>query len=67
MTQLSSFNQFGSQNEQFSQFPHIFHRDQTCLASLTSMTLELRTQNLYLFDLILPKLVFLMTVQAHQE
>ena len=68
MTQLSSFNQFGSKNEQFSQFAHIFHRDQTCLASLTSPTLKLLTQNLYLSDLIMPKPVFLMTVQeAHKE
>ena len=68
MTQLSSFNQFGSKNEQFSQFGHIFHRDQTCLASLASLTLKLLTQNLYLSDLIMPKLVFWMTVQeAHKE
>ena len=39
--ELSSFNWFGSKNEQFSQFAHIFHRDQTCLASLTSPTLKL--------------------------
>ena len=58
----------GSKNEQFSQFAHIFHRDQTCLASPTSPTLKLLTQNLYLSDLIMPKLVFLMTVQeAHKE
>ena len=38
------------------------------LASLTSPTLKLLTQNLYLSDLIMPKLVFLMTVQeAHKE
>ena len=68
MTQLSSFNQFGGKNEQFSQFAHIFHRDQTCLASPTSPTLKLLTQNLYSSDLIMPKLVFLMTVQeAHKE
>ena len=68
MPELSSFNWFGSKHEQFSQFAHIFHRDQTCLASLTSPTLKLLTQNLYLSDLIVPKLVFLMTVQeAHKE
>ena len=68
MPELSSFNWFGSKNEQFSQFAHIFHRDQTCLASLMSLTLKLLTQNLYLSDLIMPKPVFLMTVQeAHKE
>ena len=68
MPELSSFNWFGGKNEQFSQFAHIFHRDQTCFASLTSLTLKLLTQNLYLSDLIMPKLVFLMTVQeAHKE
>ena len=56
MAQLSSFNQFGGKNEQFSQFTHIFHRDQTCLASPTSLTLKLLTQNLYLSDLIMPLL-----------
>ena len=67
MPELSSFNWFGSKNEQFSQFAHIFHRDQTCLASPTSLTLKLLT-NLYLSDLIMPKLVFLMTVhEAHKE
>ena len=67
MPDLSSFNWFGSKNEQFSQFAHIFHRDQTCLASPTSPTLKLLT-NLYLSDLIMPKLVFLMTVhEAHKE
>ena len=65
MPELSSFNWFDSKNEQFSQFAHIFHRDQTCLAS---PTLKLLTQNLYLSDLIMPKPVFLMTVQeAHKE
>ena len=65
MPELSSFNWFGGKNEQFSQFAHIFHRDQTCLASLT---LKLLTQNLYLSDLIIPKPVFLMIVQeAHKE
>ena len=67
MPELSSLNWFGSKNEQFSQFAHIFHRDQTCLASLTSPTLKLLT-NLYLSDLIMPKPVFLMTVhEAHKE
>ena len=38
------------------------------LASLMSPTLKLLTQNLYLSDLIMPKPVFLMTVQeAHKE
>ena len=38
------------------------------LASLTSPTLKLLTQNLYLSDLITPKPVFLMTVhEAHKE
>ena len=64
MPELSIFNWFGSKNEQFSQFTHIFHRDQTCLASLT---LKLFT-NLYLSDLILPKPVFLMTAhEAYKE
>ena len=68
MPELFSFSWFGGKNEQFSQFAHIFHRDQTCLASLTSPTLKLLTQNLYLSDLIMPKPVFLMTVQeAHKE
>ena len=68
MPELSSFNWFGGKNEQFSQFAHIFHRDQTCLASLTSLTWKLLTQNLYLSDLIMPKPVFFMTVQeAHKE
>ena len=67
MPELSSFNWFGGKNEQFSQFTHIFHRDQTCLVSLTSPTLKLLT-NLYLSDLIMPKPVFLMTVhEAHKE
>ena len=67
MPELSSFNWFGSKNEQFSQFAHIFHRDQACLTSPMSPTLKLLT-NLYLSDLIMPKLVFLMTVQeAHKE
>ena len=51
MPELSSFNWFGGEKEQFSQFAHIFHRDQTCLASLTSPTLKLLT-NLYLLYLI---------------
>ena len=68
MPELSSFSWFSGKNEQFSQFAHIFHRDQTCLASLTSLTLKLLTQNLYLSDVIMPKPVFLMTVQeAHKE
>ena len=67
MPELSSFNWFGSKNKQFSQFAHIFHRDQTCLASSTSLTLKLLT-NFYLSDLIMPKPVFLMTVhEAHKE
>ena len=67
MPELSSFNWFGSKNEQFSQFAHIFQRDQTCLASPMSPTLKLLT-NLYLSDLIMPKLVFLITVhEAHRE
>ena len=67
MPELASFNWLSSKNEQFSQFPHIFHRDQTCLASPTSPTLKLFT-NLYLSDLIMPKPVFLMTVhEAHKE
>ena len=38
------------------------------LPSLMSPTLKLLTQNLYLSDLIMPKLVFLMTVQeVHKE
>ena len=38
------------------------------LASPTSLTLKLLTQNLYLSDLIMPKPIFLMTVQeAHKE
>ena len=38
------------------------------MASPMSLTLKLLTQNLYLSDLIMPKLVFLMTVQeAHKE
>ena len=41
MPELSSFNWFGGKNEQFSQFAHIFHTDQTCLASLMSPTLKL--------------------------
>ena len=64
MPELSSFNWFGSKNEQFSQFTHIFHRDQTCLAS---PTLKLVT-NLYLSDLIMLKPVFLITVhEAYKE
>ena len=67
MTQLSSFNQFGGKNEQFSQFAHIFHRDQTCFGISDVSDIEI-TQNLYLSDLIMPKPVFLMTVQeAHKE
>ena len=65
MPEWSSFNWFGSKNEQFSQFTHIFHRDQTCLASLMSPTLKLLKIYIYL---IMPKLVFLMTVpEAHKE
>ena len=69
MTQLSSFNQFGSKNEQFSQFTHGFHRNQTCFGISDVSDIEI-TQNLYLYlsDLIMPKPVFLMTVQeAHKE
>ena len=51
MPELSSFNWFGRKKEQFSQFPNIFHRDQTCLASSMSPTLKLLT-NLYLLYLI---------------
>ena len=51
MPELSSFNWFGRKKEQFSQFVHIFHRDQTCLATSTSPTLKLLT-NLYLLYLI---------------
>ena len=67
MTQLSSFNQFGGKNEQFSWFAHRFHRDQTCFGIFNISDIEI-TQNLYLSDLIMPKPVFLMTVQeAHKE
>ena len=45
-----------------------FTKIRSVLASLTSLTLKLLTQNLYLSDLIMPKPVFLMTVQeAHKE
>ena len=56
------------ENEQFSQFAHIFHRDQTCLASSMSSTLKLLLKLLFISDLIMPKPVYLMTVhEAHQE
>ena len=67
MMQLSSFNQFGGKNERFSQFTHIFHGDQTCFGISDISDIEI-TQNLYLSDLIMLKLVFLITVQeAHKE
>ena len=67
MPDLSSFNWFGHKNDQFSQFIHKFHRDQTCFGIFDVFDIEI-TQNLYLFDLIMPKLVFLMTVhEAHKE
>ena len=63
MTQLSTFNQFGTKSEQFSQFAHRFHRDQTCF-DLSSIS----DTSYITFDLIMPELVFLVTVQeAHKE
>ena len=67
MPDLSSFNWFGRKNDQFSQFAHRFHRDQTCFGIFDNFDIEI-TQNLYLSDLIMPKPVFLMTVhEAHKE
>ena len=63
----TSFNWFGGKNEQFSQFVHIFQRDQTCFGIFDISDIEI-TQNLYLSDLIMPKPVSLMTVhEAHKE
>ena len=45
---LSSFNWFGSKNEQFSQFAHRFHRDQTCFGISDIFDIEI-TQNYYLY------------------
>ena len=67
MPELSSFNWFGCKNDQFSQFAPRFQRDQMCFGIFDVSDIEI-TQNLYLSDLIMPKLVFLMTVhEAHKE
>ena len=44
----TSFNWFGGKNEQFSQFAHRFHRDQTCFGIFDISDIEI-TQNLYLY------------------
>ena len=49
MTQLSSFNQFGAKNVQFSQFALRFHRDETYLACINSVNIVIN-QNLFLAD-----------------
>ena len=70
MTQFSSFNQFGTKSEQISQFTLKFHRVKMCFSFLsTPLTLiEIIHTNLIYLDLIMPKLVYLMTVQeAHKE
>ena len=41
MTQLSSFNQFGSKNDQFSQFILRFRRDQTCFGISDIFNIEI--------------------------
>ena len=67
MPDLSSFNWFGCKNDQFSQFAHRFHRDQTCFGIFNIFNIEIN-QNLYLSDLIMPKPVYLLTVhEAHKE
>ena len=64
---LSSFNWFGSKNEQFSQFAHRFHRDQTCLAFRHYQHWNY-SKFIFISDLIMPKLVYLLTVhEAHKE
>ena len=73
MTQLSSFNQFGTKSEQFSQFTHRFHTVQTCLGffgifDFSDITFKLLIQIYTYFDLIMPKPVYLMTVhEAHKD
>ena len=70
MTQLSSFNQFGTKSEQISQFALKFHRVKTSFwLLLTPLTLtEIIHANLIYLDLIMPKPVYLMTVhEAHKE
>ena len=67
MPEISSFNWFGSKNEQFSQFAPRFQTDQTCFGIFNISDIEI-TENLYLSDLIMPKPVSLMTVhEAHKE
>ena len=51
----SSFNWFGGKNEQFSQFAHIFHRDQTCFG-ISDIEIKLFTVS------VMPKPVYLMTL-----
>ena len=70
MTQFSSFNQFGAKSEQISQFTLKFHSVKTGFwLLLTPLTLiEITHTNLIYLDLIMPKPVYLMTVQeTHKE
>ena len=70
MTQLSSFNQFGTKSEQISQFTLKFHRVKTCfwLLSTPWALIEIIHTDLIYLDLIMPKPVYLMTVhEAHKE
>ena len=70
MTQLSSFNQFGTKSEQIFQIALKFHRVKTCfwLVLTVSTWIEIIHTNLIYLDLIMSKPVYLMTVhEAHKE
>ena len=70
MPELSSFNWFGRKNEQFSQFAHRFHWDKTCLyfELLSTLSTYKLHWNYSISWSVMPKQVFLMTVQeAHKE
>ena len=51
MTELSSFNQFGTKSEPFSQFAHRFHRDQTVFGFFRPLRtlIQITHTNLHLF------------------
>ena len=65
---LSSFNWFGGKNEQFSQFAHRFHTDQTCFGIFDVFDIAITQIYITVSSLIMPKPVYLMTVhEAHKE
>ena len=68
MPELSSFNWFGRKNDHFSQFAPRFQRDQTCFGIFDVFDIEITQIYITVSDLIMPKLVYLMTVhEAHKE